>query len=54
MNQTDETISGEAGNFPDKVFCQTQTAHGHFDGSGTFWNVMACLEVNSKFATYYM
>jgi len=33
----------EAKTFPKDAFCQTQTAHGHFDDQGSFWNVMGCM-----------
>ena len=33
----------EAKTFPKDAFCQTQTAHGHYDDQGSFWNVMGCM-----------
>ena len=44
---------GEADNFPEDAFCQTQTAHGHFDEDGTFWNIMACMESPAPTVAYY-
>ena len=43
VNRFLSSTSGEADNFPEGAFCQTQTAHGHFDEDGTFWNIMACI-----------
>ena len=37
--------SEDSKNFPEDVYCLTQTAHGHFDLEGTFWNIMGCMEL---------
>ena len=38
----------EAKTFPTDAFCQTQTAHGHFDDQGSFWNVMGCMRASDS------
>ena len=46
-------ITGDADNFPEGAFCQTQTAHGHFDADGTFWNIMACIVKPAPTVAYF-
>ena len=39
------TFSEDSKNFPEGVYCLTQTAHGHFNLKGDFWNIMGCMEL---------